>query len=187
MSQNLDYKVPNSYCDTVYKDEGAHCGINGRFYTWTAAMQLRDAECGPSRICGGRIRYPHQGVCPNGWHIPQKSEWEALVEIMGEEDIVYWDKSVDLFERDGAYPEDPYHFSALPTGVVDISWSNGVYTRIGDYTKWPDGFDTWSSTEADADKAELIFFYANNSYGGKVGLDVSYYKYSTRTIRCVKD
>lgn len=187
MSQNLDYKVPNSYCDTVYKDEGTHCGINGRFYTWTAAMQLRDAECGPGRICGGRIRYPHQGVCPNGWHIPQKSEWEALVEIMGEEDIVYWDKSVDLLERDGAYPKDPYGFSALPTGIVDISWSSGEYNRIGEYTKWPEGFDTWSSTEADADKAELIFFYANISYGGKVRLDAPFYKYSTRTIRCVKD
>ena len=187
MSQNLDYKVPNSYCDTVFKDEGHHCGINGRFYPWTVAMQLSDYECGEGRSCGEMIEYPHQGVCPNGWHIPQKSEWVALVEIMGDNDHVYWDKSVDLFERDGAYAEDPYGFSALPTGVVDVSWRAGKYTRIGDYTKWPEGFDTWSSTEAGADKAELIFFYANYSYYGKVDLSHPFSKASTRTIRCVKD
>ncbi|MBO4437275.1 MAG: hypothetical protein J5791_10390 [Fibrobacter sp.] len=191
MAQNLDYKVPNSFCDTVYKDGKEHCGLKGRFYPWSVAMQVSESECGYGHNCSDRITYPHQGVCPNGWHIPTKEEWEALVEVMGEEDLVYWDVSVDLSKRDKVYPKDPYGFSAIPTGTVPIEYREQDQSfhrqENADVPIYPNGFDAWSMTETESGKSAYVcFFYADASYNGLVQIKAPL-KNEDRTVRCVKD
>jgi len=189
MAQNLDYKVPQSFCDSVQKDDDLHCGIKGRFYPWTVAMGKEWSECGTRHSCGSTIQYPHQGVCPDGWHIPTIEEWGALRDVMGTYDIVYWDESVVLRNRKDMSEvlKNEFGFSAIPTGIVDVYWSANSFIRRGDTTIWSDGFDSWSSTEASAEKAELCFFYSIGGYKEMVSLEYPYTKESTRTIRCVKD
>lgn len=192
MAQNLDYRVPQSFCDSVHKDSDLRCGIKGRFYPWNVAMEKEWDECGSGHRCGNRIYYPHQGVCPDGWHIPTIEEWAVLIDVMGPYDIAYWDDTVLVR---GHYGSNEFGFSAIPTGIVNVEWDGDTFVRTskfgngndGNSPIWTDGFDTWSSTEADADKAELFYFYANDSYSGQVHIDHPYSKESTRTIRCVKN
>ena len=189
MSQNLDFKVPDSFCDSVHKDGDLHCGIKGRFYPWNVAMAKEWSECGQGHSCS--VTYPHQGVCPDGWHLPTIQEWSDLRDVMGTYDFVYWDESVVLHNRSDSLEvlTNEYGFSAIPTGVVDVAWTGDSFQRKTEYTIWDDGFDAWSSTEADKDKAELCFFYTINEgiYKKTVRLDLPYLKESTRTVRCVKD
>ena len=195
MAQNLDYKVPNSFCDSVHKDDNLHCGIKGRFYPWNVAMAKEWKECGRGYSCGPKIQYPHQGVCPDGWHLPTIEEWGALRDVMGTYDLVYWDESVVLHNRYDSLEvlTNEYGFSAIPTGIVNVTWNGVKFVRAASYegdgnsTIWSDGFDTWSSTEANADKAELCFFYSIGGYGEKVDIEHPYSKESTRTVRCVRD
>ena len=189
MAENLDYKVSNSFCDSSFRDDDLHCGQKGRFYPWSVAMQLSEAECGYEHNCSDRIVYPHQGVCPKGWHIPTKDEWETLVQVMGEEDLVYWGRSVNLYDRGKVRAEDPFGFSAIPTGTVEIEYQerNQSFHRKADGTIYPNGFDAWSSTETESGKSAYVcFFYADNSYEGLVQIKAPL-KREDRTVRCVKD
>jgi uncharacterized protein (TIGR02145 family) len=68
---NLNHNDP-AYCFYNNNANGER-DIYGALYTWEAAM-------------GGEIVYfqeRHQGVCPDGWHIPTVSEWTELSEYLG--------------------------------------------------------------------------------------------------------
>ena len=55
------------------------CGILGRLYTWTAAMNISEGykDSIPSAKKIVPIRH-HQGVCPDGWHVPTMDEYLSL-------------------------------------------------------------------------------------------------------------
>lgn len=208
MADNLDFRVPNSFCDSLYKDDWTHCGPKGRFYVWSAAMDLPESVCGYGHSCENVIQYPHQGVCPDGWHLPTKAEWDALIDFMGRGDFVYWDDTVLVR---GNFGRNEYGFSAIPTGFV-VTDSNHVgtckhisddrgfipnyegysYCRLSDGTKNSAGFDAWTSTESlDSSRpgtqwVHLCVFYADNQWGGSVTTP-TWRKYVSRTIRCVKN
>lgn len=42
----------------------------GCLYNFSAAMDVTDDA--------GSYEYPHQGICPEGWHIPTDAEWENM-------------------------------------------------------------------------------------------------------------
>lgn len=57
-AENLNYKIPNSYC---YKDEPAYCEKFGRLYNYKSA----------------------KASCPEGWHLPTIIEWTHLFDNFG--------------------------------------------------------------------------------------------------------
>ena len=84
MAENLNYadSVNSPYIKgqiQCYKNDSTNCLKGGRYYSWTAAMNidpkwLNDTPYGVV----GLIKTPHQGICPNGWHIPTDEEWRKL-------------------------------------------------------------------------------------------------------------
>ncbi len=60
MQANLRINVPDSYQASGVDEEKY-----GRLYTWSAATKGESGE-------------KVQGICPNGWHIPTKAEWDDL-------------------------------------------------------------------------------------------------------------
>jgi uncharacterized protein (TIGR02145 family) len=206
MADNLDYRVPDSFCDSIHKDHDVFCGVKGRFYVWSAAMAMPESVCGYGHSCENDIQYPHQGVCPEGWHLPTKDEWDELIGFMGRSGRVYLDSSVRLDEN--TYGTDDYGFSAIPTGfvVTDSSrvgrctsnvdgsrrYDDYLYCRLSIGTKNSTGFDAWTSTESrDPDRSSsywvyVCYFYAEGSYGGGISTS-TWYKSVSRTVRCVKN
>jgi uncharacterized protein (TIGR02145 family) len=86
--------------------------IYGRLYAWSAAMNgAASSNTNPSNV---------QGVCPDGWHLPSKAEWQQLAGILGglsiaggklkETGIVHW-----MSPNAGATDESG--FGALPAGM----------------------------------------------------------------------
>ncbi|MBR2271253.1 MAG: hypothetical protein IJ912_02750 [Fibrobacter sp.] len=80
MAENLNYYdttpniMGNSNC---FLNDEEYCENMGRFYTWTAAMNISPnyiTELSPSMTSEAE----RQGVCPNGWHIPDTLEWNSL-------------------------------------------------------------------------------------------------------------
>ena len=77
MAENLNYYdkdntnlVANAWC---YKNVEKNCNLGGRLYTWTAAMNLPSGYLTAS--AAEEIESPHQGICPDGWHLPDSTEW----------------------------------------------------------------------------------------------------------------
>ena len=177
MAENLNYETENSYC---YKDDANNCSKYGRLYTWAAAMDsvgtwsTNGKGCGDGTTCSPT--YPVRGVCPEGWHLPTKADFETLFTAVGGKSIAGQKlKSATGWKTyRGITNEDAFAFSALPA----VSRFN-----YGDYNSEGNGAYFWSSTEDNSHFAYRMCLYY--SYGGAyLGNDVKDYGFS---VRCLKD
>lgn len=177
MAENLNFHSTKSLC---YGNDGANCNKYGRLYLWGAAMDgagmwttngkgcdLFKKVCSPT--------YPVRGICPEGWHLPDSTEWKMLFAAVGGKPTAgKMLKSTGRWIKDGI-GTDAYSFAALPAG-------NRYYGDKGFYGE--DYYACfWSSTEYNSRYA----YYVNLLYRtDKVKLN-SGNKYDGYSVRCVKD
>lgn len=87
MAENLNFKVGNSAC---YDDEKSNCTKYGRLYTWGAAIDSVGKYGENAKGCGNGEHCtpipPVRGICPEGWHLPDTTEWRVLIDVAGGED-----------------------------------------------------------------------------------------------------
>lgn len=139
MAENLSYDVQGSYC---YHDSVEYCSKYGRFYPWAIAKD----------------------VCPAGFHLPSKEEWETLIKSAGGEEYAY----TLLKSRNVTFEEnfiwcgrivvgrDDYGFSVLPLGSRS---NDGIF--VGNEI-CSGNAHFWSSTESDSrDSAYFMEFDRN--------------------------
>jgi len=75
MTENLAYASDSSWC---YDDDTSNCNKYGRLYNQSAALAgAPQSTSAPSLV---------QGVCPAGWHLPSRSEWDTLIAREGGKD-----------------------------------------------------------------------------------------------------
>jgi uncharacterized protein (TIGR02145 family) len=104
-----------------------------------------------------------RGVCPTGWHIPLKEEWNLLISFIGKEQVKLMLMSVD-------------GFAAILLGSRS---SNGRYIGLGLSNSW------WSSTESStATDRAVSFALIGNVPGFYLGAQ---YKRMGYSVRCLKD
>jgi uncharacterized protein (TIGR02145 family) len=143
------------YC---YNDDPANCEIYGGLYQWDEAMQYVKTEGA-------------QGVCPAGWHIPTKEDWEILQEYVHDEAA----KLIAKNAKSGNTYTNDSGFSALFSGYSNAIW--GCFYGSGYYGYY------WSSSETSEQNAYGIFMSYN--------YDNIYFKYDKKknglAVRCIKD
>ena len=129
MKKNMDVEKSDSWC---YDNKPENCKKYGRLYKWAAAMKL-PGNCN-NNWCVYHISYPHQGICPAGFHIPTQEELETLLENTGKKIRANsWVAGNDLFD-----------FSLLPSG---FRRNYGGFYYLGEYAM------LWSSSEHSGDDA----------------------------------
>jgi len=114
LAENLNIAVPGSW---YYNNDPTNCTTYGRLYTWEAA-QTACKQLG------------------NGWRVPTKAEWAAMIYEYGG-----YNKLID----GGS--------SGFNARLGGIRTSNGSFSRLGDYGYY------WSATEPDSDRAWYYFFF----------------------------
>jgi uncharacterized protein (TIGR02145 family) len=107
-----------------------YCWLNNDSTTYRA---VRGALYNGYTVNAGKL-------CPTGWHIPSKDEWNTFVTFIGgstgggkklkEAGTTHWVNYTEAVNQ--------YGFTALPAGWRTTS---GLFTRIGDSAAW------WTSTE----------------------------------------
>ena len=173
-----------SWC---YNNVAKNCDVGGRMYTWAAAIDsvklATDAgnpqDCGYHKTC--TLPAKVQGICPEGWHLPSKSEWEALLTAVGGQSNageilksqMGWFTSTDEGGFANGNGTDDFGFAALPAGLRYLDTFDGV----GSNTYF------WGSTE----------YGDNSAYGISLNRDYVNAKLSDLSksfaiyVRCVKD
>jgi uncharacterized protein (TIGR02145 family) len=150
MAENLNYNVEGSKC---YSNLQSNCDIYGRLYDWSTALT----------------------VCPSGWHLPTKADWEALIATAGGDDIA-GTKLRAKSGWSGNSGTNDYGFSALPGGGGD---PEGDFHNVGSSGYW------WSATayyssEEDRDNAYLLEMWPT-------GVEVeNFSKSNLLSVRCLK-
>ena len=173
MSENLKSKnysdgTPVSYY--IYDNDPANYLIYGSLYSWSNAMKgASSSNSNPSNV---------QGVCPDGWHLPSKSEWEQLSAFLGglttaggklkERGNDHW-----VLPNTGATDESG--FCALPAGMHDFT---GIFQWYGDHS-------AFSSSTADLGSWEVTsVMLINTNPTLTVG---TFHPYDAVSVRCVKN
>ena len=184
MAENLNYSVNpdvQSWCgggESGTTNEG-DCDLYGRLYTWAAAVGRSEDECGYEHECDlsdaknekGEVR----GICPEGWHLPSKDEWEALITAVGGTDVAGKNLKADSdLWNEGTSNDDSFGFAVLPAG---LRYFNGSFYYEGDYAYF------WSSTEYDSGRANDWRFY----YDSDDVYDDWDLKDEGFSVRCLKD
>ncbi|MDR2583248.1 MAG: WG repeat-containing protein [Fibromonadaceae bacterium] len=151
-----------------------NCEKYGRLYDWSEAMGLNREY--------NRKKFGNddnvQGVCPSGWHLPNKDEWNTLMTTVGGDTDGKKLKARDGWNEDGNGTDD-FGFSALPGGLT-IGSSLGIGSidlDIGKFGAW------WSATESNASRfAHIIAMKVFRN-----GLRGEHYKSDLASVRCIKD
>jgi len=117
MAENLKFVIDSSWCLT---DDCISNEIYGRYYRWENANGLFD------RFSVDTLKWPIQGVCPEGWHIPSRAEWDALFQyVLEQTDGAYIYKALMTtglwYQPRGDAEQAGYNtfgFNILPSGYV---------------------------------------------------------------------
>jgi len=150
MAENLAFKPQSDYWS--YNNQDSNVDTYGYLYTWQIA----------------------QSICPQGWHLPTKEEWQTLNKNwklhsgnkLKEKGTAHW-------QSPNAEATNESHFTALPGGAN----FDGSFSSQGRSGFW------WSSTEID-DKNAYAFVLRAKDPG------ISWYSGSkTRglSVRCIKN
>ncbi len=91
MAENLNFEYnEGSAKSSCYEDVADSCAYYGRLYTWAAAMDSAAKFSPAGEFCGnGILCNPEgvvRGVCPSGWHLPTKDEWNILETVARDSD-----------------------------------------------------------------------------------------------------
>jgi uncharacterized protein (TIGR02145 family) len=175
MAENLNYVVSGSKC---YNNATSNCDKYGRLYDWATAMALPNYCYG--NFCASQIGAKHRGICPSGWHIPTRAEWEALTTIVGgsSTDARYLKATngwSNCSPSGSSYLcEDKFGFAALPDGYGN---SGGGFNDVGYGGYW------WSASESGAYGTYYRYMGYNfeNAYWG------NYNKSYLFNVRCLQD
>ena len=131
--------------------------IYGVLYNWATAMGLPNQY--NSELWDGSDSL-HQGICPDGWHLPSDSEWitlEAYLEMISNIDkcnIVGLKIKSDTLWNNNGNGTNETGFSALPSG---FRYRKGLFDKIGRYGYFWTSTQCPSSCEQSASYRYLIF------------------------------
>ena len=183
MAENLNYSDSVAYPgmkkrNRCYNDSMSNCNKYGRIYTWSAAMDSAGTWSTNGKGCGNRETclptYPVRGICPEGWHLPSKTEYETLITTVGGSSTAgKMLKSTSGWNSNGN-GTDAFGFSVLPAGSF-----------LGILNGHTSSFDAsfWSATEDDESRA----FHLSLGYSYSSAFLIFYGKLANKSVRCVKD
>ena len=169
MAENLNY-MPEDTAGTIYggatvcgggeldsQEDSGECSIFGRLYLGSIVFQNTTSS-------------NHQGVCPDGWIVPLKKDFETMISFLGE------NPSSKLKKDDGMWSNSEHSnlsgFSAVKAGAFSSSLKK--YSFEGNYIFYFEKSSQYTYFFRLLDKQDDIPSY---SYGLK------HYMYS---VRCLK-
>ncbi len=169
MAENLNFETDSSFC---YSDSAYFCAMHGRLYKWAAAVGKSESECGYGNTCSlpsGDV----QGVCPSGWHLPSKAEFESLIATVGEDSTAGKVLKSASGWTAGGYGTDDFGFAALPAGTRGHGGGYSGAYFLGFF---------WSSTEI-SDNSAFNMYLTFDGDSVHQSVDIKDFAFS---VRCVK-
>jgi uncharacterized protein (TIGR02145 family) len=179
MAENLAYSdsIQSPYLkgqSWCYNNDSLNCLKGGRYYTWTAAMNIhyKWQEASPYAV-DGLIHEPHQGICPDGWHIPRDDEWVEMYDAIGTTPYAMQAKGMPMWKN----ATNESGFSAVPVGPVIYGYGETFNLEV--FTSF------WSATER---MVNSVYFWNLSAKDSRIDeLNGYFYKSQSSMIRCVQD
>ena len=177
MAENLNYNTSGSKC---YNNSASNCDIYGRLYSWTNATgSYISQKCDNAYMnCSYQVVWGNS-ICPEGWHIPDKDEWDDLVNYAGGSAAAGKKLKATTGWNSNGNGTDDYSFSALPGGYHYSETSNSI-GGVGTNGYW------WSATAASLGGNSSSFNLVMGSSGDGASWGSSS-NVTLNSVRCLKD
>lgn len=156
-----DNDVIEKYC---YIDLEKYCDDYGALYQWN---ELMDYTTEPGS----------QGICPEGWHVPDDEEWLEMVEFLGgDRDAGGMLKAMgtEFWDPPNTGATNVTGFTALPAGQME---GGGIYTGLGKVALF------WSSTP----EGLLLANYWELRHNSEAVNTDGYLRSRAFSVRCLRD
>lgn len=190
MAENLNYadsvKTPvlEGRVKSAYLDDPDSNKFYGRLYTWAAAMDSGafDYSFLTKHVSQKNIR----GICPEGWHLPNRIEFAELLESIGGayknahalKSNVGWDKDPG---------DDEYGFALVGAGRVDTT-DNDIYATYGGSAFLWTAEPYYDIIPSFIDKrAHVYTLDERHVVYSEYMADTAVFKSGFNSIRCLKD
>ncbi len=180
-AQNLSYDTDSITGASCKAAEPINCEKGGTLYLWTTAVALPQKY--QNEKAKGLLEDPVQGICPEGWRIPNKKDWETL--------DIYVEKNkkantvAEALKAKGAWNfgrfeqvwgrseqiTDEFGFSAVPAGT---SAGDGDY-----FTRF------WSTTESEVFQNGVFQYVLSDDVDSYIAEDIN--KRTPVSVRCIKN
>lgn len=162
MAENLNYEIEGSACP---EGDKRNCSKYGRLYTWKAA----------------------QKACPEGWHLPDRADFEQLIANAGGTDIASGMavageklKSTSGWFKKGN-GSDEFGFNALPAGYR-LGGNDGSESAPGKF----DGIGGYAHLWTASETPDGLAHYLLLDFSTKAAKLSAFGKDEARSVRCVK-
>ena len=182
MAENLNYAAEGSLC---YENDEKNCEKYGRLYNWEVALDTSNRGCGDN-FSGCRLRsdfHPREGICPDGWHVPEHAEWDTLfayADAHGEGESAA--DALQAYYRDDylekTYSSDRFGFNVVPAGVFNGNEFSGLGTSTEFWTASIETTDWLSYISITPSTIHFVKGSGSNVYMTHIRHAVS--------VRCVK-
>ena len=159
----------SEWMNTEQTEEGAYCWYDNNMNTY-------------SNVYGALYNFyavETNKLCPVGWHVPSKNEWEILYNYLDSSEI-----SSKLKESDTSHWISPNEgatnasgFTALPGGYR-YGYFDGHFGNLGNHAAW------WSNSSHTSTNA---WSFQLNSHPEFIGFWVADIKENGFSVRCLKD
>lgn len=195
MAENLRYadsvKTPSLKARTMCKDSiDANCEKYGRLYSWFATIDSaryytseENSMCGCKYVC--KLERNHQGICPDGWRLPNIIDYEILFRSTANDVALASDGEwSDNVLRPDSLDANLYGFSLLPT-----SWKKDPLEDAATAGIWT------SSVSSGQNDSNAHFVFVNFAYDNKYASSSKVLRsefdnancYRYKAIRCIKE
>jgi uncharacterized protein (TIGR02145 family) len=180
MAQNLNYAGPaGNVVGAWYRGDADSGAKYGRLYTWAEAMGIPE-KSNKNLWAGSSVL--HQGICPEGWHVPSDSEWTNLTDSA----LAPSKAGDELKSRVGWIPDgagtgngtDLVGFRALPGGDADKHGhgDKNTFEVAGVNAAF------WTASESFSDYAWFRIIYNGSEMVNRFGSSKNY----GFSLRCLK-
>jgi len=84
LAENLNYSGEDGYLGLCKHEKPENCEKYGRLYDWAEAVGV-EREYNKMYWKDGKYweKNIHQGICPQGWALPQSRDWQTLLKFVG--------------------------------------------------------------------------------------------------------
>lgn len=151
-----DNSIIEKYC---YNNDLNNCATYGGLYQWNEAMQYVTNE-------------GSQGICPDGWHIPSKTEFVTLSEAVNNHGNAL--KAIDQGVGAGT-GTNTSGFSGLLVGYRGIT---NNFFGLGEVAQFWSSTENWSNNFA---FSMSLPYDVDNIYSNSLGTTIGF------SIRCLKN
>jgi uncharacterized protein (TIGR02145 family) len=142
MAKNLNWAGAGE----CYDNNSANCAIYGRLYDYREVTGGIWSDANPSGV---------QGICPNGWHVPSKAEWQELKDSLGGNPGGMI-KALTRWAAPNSYATNATGFAALGSGVKnDLGYFEGLDSITNFATSY---------TENPTDPNNVTYWYPEITY-----------------------